>query len=909
MNRRLQFDSLGRALLDGTWDFYPGEHALGELDRLVPEPIGVPGLWEAQGYLELDGAAWYRRTFQIDDVDRHWTLRFGAVMDVADVYLNGQHLGGHELPFTPFEFDVKPALRRGENTLAVRVFDPPLGDPEHLRLPHGKQGWMNHVFPSRPSLYLTYGGIWQSVQLRRHGAVVIRDLFVNGDPNDLTLTVELENRSDEAITAAVGLRVLGSVEGFAVALEPGANTTRQVEFGATDAACWTPDAPVLHESLADVSVDGQPSDLRAVRFGLRTVRVEGSRIIVNGEPYRMRSALVQGFSAERLYAEDDRAAIEREVLLAKEMGFNTLRLHIKAFDPVYLEVCDELGMFVHCDLPVAEPIAHEEMGGDTVLVRRCVQAITEQVRRDRNHPSIILWSAMNELCDGRREARDWPEYEHFARTLVAAVQTSDTTRPVIENDWIEPDPDRVFVSPILTAHWYGQLHADYFDKIEAACNRWSGLGRPFFVSEFGDWGLPQMPALDEPAFWDTRTIYETALMANLWPDTIGRFVQETQRYQGLADRLQIEVWRRHDDIGGYCLTELTDVPHELNGLLDIHRQPKAIAVQEVARANQTVLPMLELRTLVAVAGERIEAVVRVANDGAPLDDVEIELHFGDNWLPLDTPGQVASIPAHCVSHIGTTSVTAPAAAGNHDLVIRLRSRGEPVAENRYPIHVVERCAAGVGVRIIGDEATAAAVAAAGAFSDDSASVVVVGEGALDADASAAVGDVLKKGGVALVLAQAPEAAPCYPLPVELTTVVTAWGSTVFHFTTDHGALQSLPRRNLLVAEDSTVQATSMVTSIGGSPFPDTPVVLAFKPVPSAMSGTIVGAADVGEGRLVFCQYRLTEPARQGDAAARALLCDLLQWSAQPRSVLHKREYAKPDGRRVTAYRWKSAVAR
>jgi hypothetical protein len=935
MTYRPQFDSLGNALLDGVWDFFPGDHTLSDLDEVKPEQIRVPGLWEAQGHLELDDAAWYRRSFELDDVEGQWTLRFGAVMDVADVYLNGHALGGHELPFTPFEFDAKPALQPGLNTLAVRVFDPPLGDPEHLRLPHGKQGWMNHVFPSRPSLYLTYGGIWQSVQLRRHGPVVARDVFVNGDPDDLVLTVELENRVDESVTAVVGLRILGSVEGFAVTLGPGASTTRSVRFGATDAARWSPESPVLHETLVDVSVDGQPSDLRSARFGLRTVRVDGTRLCVNDEPYRMRSALVQGFSAERLYAEDDRATIEREVALAKAMGFNTLRLHIKAFDPVYLDVCDEMGMFVHCDLPVAEPIEHEEMGGDTVLVRRCVQAITEQVRRDRNHPSIILWSAMNELCDGRREARQWPEYEHFARTLVAAVQDNDPTRPVIENDWVEPDPDRVFVSPILTAHWYGQLHADYFDKIETACMRWSGLGRPFFVSEFGDWGLPHMPALDAPAFWDTRAIYETALAANLWPDTIGRFVQETQRYQGLTDRLQIEVWRRHDDIGGYCLTELTDVPHELNGLLDLHRRPKPLAVLEVTRANQTVLPMLELRTLVAVAGESIEGVLRVANDGPALSDVEIDVRFGDSWQPLpdDAPpplpegpfdlavlrdrysqsiatmSGIESIPEHRVSYIGRTSVVAPAVPGNHDLVVRLRAAGEPVAENRYPIHVVDQANADVDARVVGDGLTAVAVAAAGGRIDNAASVVVIGEGDLDADAGAVARDVLARGGVALVLAQPREAAAHFPLPVELTTVVTAWGSTVFHFTTDHGALQSLPRRNLLVGEDSTVQATSVVTAIGDAAFPDTPVVLAFKPVPSAMAGTIVGATDVGPGRLVFCQYRLVERAAQGDAAARALLADLLRWAAEPRRVMHKREYSKADGRRVTAYRWTMAAAR
>ena len=323
--------------------------------------------------------------------------------------------------------------------------------------------------------------------------------------------------------------------------------------------------------------------------------MDGKRMLVNGVPYRMKSALVQGFTADRLYAEGSRADIVGEVQAAEAMGFNTLRLHIKAFDPTYLDVCDELGMFLHCDIPVAEPLNHREMGGDTVLTRHCVAAARAQVRRDRNHPSVILWSAMNEVCEGKWEARHWPGYEQLARAMFDTITSEDPTRPVIENDWIEPDPDYVFCSPILTAHWYGRLHRDYLDTIEAASARAAGEDRPLFVTEYGDWGLPDMPVVVEPPFWDFRPVYAAGLASAQWPGSIARFIVGTQRYQGVSNRMQTEVWRRHEHIGGYCVTELTDVPQELNGLLDLFRRPKRIAVAETARANQTVLPMLAPR--------------------------------------------------------------------------------------------------------------------------------------------------------------------------------------------------------------------------------------------------------------------------------------------------------------------------
>ena len=585
----LRFDYFGRASLDGVWDFYPGEHELDDLGALSPEQIRVPALWEAQGHLELDGVAWYRRSFHLDRVPSFASVRFGAVMDIADVYVNGAHVGSHDAPFTPFSFDVASHLREGENVLAVRVFDPPVDHPEHIRMAHGKQGWANWVFPSRPSLYMTYGGIWQPVELRAHGPLVIDDIFVNSDPDDLVVTVELRNVSDEPMRGRLSVRTLGFIAEFDVDVQPRAVDTITAKLGATEAPLWSPEEPILHDVLVDVVSDGRPSEVRTSRFGLRTIRLEGTRMFINNEPFRMKSVLVQGFRADGLYDEGTREEIEAEVRTAREMGFNMLRLHIKAFDPRYLDICDELGMLLHCDIPVAEPIAHEEMGYDNDLTRRSVEAAIEQVKRDRNHPSIVLWSAMNELCYDRQEARRWDEYERFVRAVAGAVVANDPTRPTIENDWAEPDPDRVFLSPILTAHWYGRLHADYLEKIERACRKWQDVGMPLYITEFGDWGLPEMPHLSDAPFWDTREIYAAGLAATLWPATVERFVRETQRYQGLSDRLQIEVFRRHDHIGGYCLTELTDVPHELNGLLDLLRRPKPIAIREIARANQTCL--------------------------------------------------------------------------------------------------------------------------------------------------------------------------------------------------------------------------------------------------------------------------------------------------------------------------------
>ena len=811
-----------RCSLDGTWDLFPGDHRLDALGNLEPRPVEVPGLWEAQGLLGLDGVAWYRRRFAVDDPGGHWTLRFGAVMDLAEVHLNGRLLGGNDLPFTPFEVDPTAALVAGTNELAVRVTDPPVDAPEHLRSPHGKQGWANHVFPSPPSLYMTCGGIWQPVTLRRHGPVALRGVLCSSDPDDLTLRVRAENVGGERVDVRLAAASVGLAAEVELELGPGAERETTIRLGRSGARRWRPEDPVLHEAVVEATAGGVPSDTLAIRYGLRRVELHGDRLLLDGRPYRMRSALVQGFRADTLYAEGDREAIRQEVAAAKAAGLNTLRLHIKAFDPAYLDACDELGMLLHCDVPVAEPIAHDELDADGELADRCARAADAQVRRDANHPSVILWSAMNELCLDCLPARGRAGYEGFARRVAGAVRDADPIRPLIENDWVEPDPDRVFTTPVLTAHWYGRLHADWLAELDANARRWAGLGRPLFVTEFGDWGLPELIPRDDPPFWWPGAWYQAAIAALPWPGSAAELIAGTQRHQGLSDRLQAEVFRRHDHLGGWCVTELTDVPWELNGLFDLERRPKPAALAELARVSQDVLPMLELYSLVVAAGGRLVAPLHVANDGPPLAGVTVRVALAGSEVTVE----LGDLPGWRATAGGTVDLPVPPAPGAHEVSVRLLVGGREVAANAYPVRAVT-------VPVDGSS-----------YPPD---LLVVGEGRLDEAAGERVRERLAAGGTVVVLAQDKAAADHYPLPVELAEVATAWGSTVFHFTCDQRVLGSLPERAVLAGEDATVVPTHVLTSFGGRTWPAATVVGAFKPVPDPLAGPVVGARAGGPG--------------------------------------------------------------
>jgi hypothetical protein len=859
--------------LDGSWQLVPGDHPLAGLDGRDAVPIDVPGLWEAAGHLDLDGVAWYRRDFTVGDPQGWWTLHCGAVMDDADVYLNGRLAGSHRGGFTPFDLDCS-GLIAAANTIAVRVTDHPADSPAHRRSAHGKQGWMNDMFGSPPSLYLTYGGIWQSLWLERHGPARIADCWVNSDPQDLA--VEVTAAGLVGADAIVTVEVLGRQ---ATRPLPNAGQPVTLRFGQVDAPLWSPQSPVLHEATVYVHSGGMLSHTRRVRFGLRTIRLGRSALELNGVPVQMHSALVQGFSARTLYGRQSRAEAEAEVSAALELGLTTLRLHIKAFDPVYLDVCDELGMLVHCDIPVAEPIAHDELGPDGPVAEQCAESAVEQVRRDRSHPSIVLWSAMNELGAEQLAVRAGAGYEGFARRLFEAVRAADPTRPVIENDWIEPDPDRVFASPVLTAHWYGRLSRTYLTTLREKTERWASTGRPLFVSEFGDWGLP---AVDDPGgepFWWYGPTLSGLIESTPWPASVADFIAATQGYQGLADRLQIELFRQVPGVLGWCLTELTDVPQEFNGLFDLLRNPKPAAMAEVRRAAQPVCPVLVRSHWAARTGEEVSGDLVVVNDGPAVRGAELMVGLaGAHWCAS------ADLAAHAVTAAGLVRIACPAPPGDAMLSISVTDHGRTLGRNRYPVRVVAAPQAALTVTVPDDLRLRHLLTATGAalveprHAAPGRDLLVIGEQSLGPRQAEWLASWLGNGGHALLLAQDVEGPLPLPAALRLTSLETAWGSTPFIFTTGEPALPSLPLATVLAAELLSAAPEYIYGETGDGAFAGQTAVGVLKPPPGPLTGMVVGRLRTGGGLLTLCQLLLVDNGCTGDPLAAAILCDLLRWA-------------------------------
>ncbi len=889
--RRHTFD------LTGEWGFIARDVPLAELGLAESAPIVVPGLWEAQGWLELDGAAWYVRHLDVDTAGDHWTLRFGAVMDEAEVYVNGGFVGRHVGGYTPFSFDVSEALRSGSNELAIRVIDPAAGSIAHLRSAHGKQGWKNDVFPSPPSLYLTYGGIWQPVTLSRHAAVTVEDVFVNGNPSNPLARIQLRNRG-QALAAVVELELDGRVIRRDVVLDPGSDHELELHPDLSDLARWSPKEPTLHRADVRVLIGEEAQDERSVRFGVRTIEVEGNRLLLNGRPLRIQAALVQGFRGDSLYAEGTREQIEQEVRAAKALGLNTLRLHIKGFDPTYLDVCDELGMLVHCDLPIAEPIQESELDDTGLLAELCSAAAAEQVIRDRNHASIVLWSAMNEIgAEGQALAvRATAGYERFVGLLYGLLIDLDGTRPVIENDYIEPGRDHVYWSPVLTAHWYGRLSREFLAEIYAKSEESVDLERALLVSEFGEWALPRLdvePSRGEPRpFWSPEQL--RADVSELpWSRTVADFVRGTHSYKGIADRLQIELFRRVPGIAGWCLTELTDVPHEYNGLWELDRTPKQAALEQIEAACRPTLPMLlhvtaagpdarlsgwngwageEMHLSFAVAHDSAETLHCCASVGVDAEDAD------DGAASIQTSFEITLNPYEPSSPT-PLKVTLPSSPGTHRLTATVTSGGGEPISNSYDIHDFERPKERHPVAVIGSGHDADAVSAAGG-TIGSEGLLVIGEAALTVDTGTVVAEALRAGRNVLVLAQTAASAPHLPVSASMADLATEWGSLPYFFSTRERRLTAVPAGVVVTTELLCITPTVVYTALGDERWPERLVLGMYKPAPGRLTGFVVGAVPVGRAHLWFCQLPLVDAAVADDATAVTTLSDLLRAAAQ-----------------------------
>lgn len=730
--------------LNGTWEFIPDPKDEYAADRLpgATQRIQVPGSWEdALPEEERSlGRAWYRREIEVPASwrGRAVFLRFGAVNYYCQVWVNGSYAGDHEGGYTPFALRVDPFLRFGEtNALVVKVIHPGAAlptfpSPEFSSLsyrdmagrvqetfgyaageiPIGKQNW-----------YGSASGIWQEVYLEAVYSTFFSRVLIapdidagiaavrvglndppkdgRGDRGPLTLRYEIMDGDGRRVAERADVplaEALGADDQTERAL-----TSPYVTLPVDAARLWSLDDPHLYRLRVVLEERGEPQDELSVRFGMRKIESRRNRIFLNDEAIYLIGALDQDFYPETSYTPPSDEFLADQIDKARHMGLNLLRCHIKAPDPRYLDLADERGVLVWEELPNWMRLTDQ-------AAERGRQTITRMVERDFNHPSLVIWTIINEswgadLANSERD-RCW------LRQMYDYVKGLDPTRLVVDNSPCNMPQGRNFHlrTDIEDFHIYFSIpdhHHKWASWVRDFSTHpgwtFSPYGdaertgeEPLMVSEFGNWGLPTLKDLltqygEEPSWFrlgmdatvphGVQRRFDRYHLDEIF-GSYDQFAIATQWHQYYALKYQIEEMRKYASIAGYVITEFTDLHWEANGLLNIWRRPK-VFYNHLAPFQQQDVILADWQRLNFWEGDVCQVHVVVSHfSNRDLQNCTVEWNISDLGVSGSLPD--ASIARCEANRVGCISFVVPPLDDSLRARLHLRLRdasGRIVARN------------------------------------------------------------------------------------------------------------------------------------------------------------------------------------------------------------------------------------
>ena len=504
---------------------------------------GIPAsTWAScTGYLPA-GIGWYRKHFQISDQAARHYIYFEGVYNRSEVYLNGHLLGRRPNGYISFLYDMTPYLREGDNVLAVRV--------DHSR--HADSRWYTGsgiyrdvwMVACGETHFAQWGLGWQATRLTDRQAEVKMEVAVEKHQSAIE-PLEVRAALFDAEGRQVAARTLRLQAGLGIT--PGSLTLKVARPHR-----WNLDDPYLYTLRSELLSAGQVVDRAETQVGLRTLEFDANRgFALNGEWMKVKGVCLH-HDAGVLGAVVPADVWERRLRQLKRIGANAIRMSHNPQAPVLYDLCDRLGFLVmdeasdEWEFPkrkwmegwnVGEP---SYQGTYDFFEEWIERDVTDMVRRDRNHPSIFLWSIGNEvdypndpyshpILDGatinqpmfggyKPDAPDALRIGRIAQRLVACVKAVDTSRPttgalagvVMSNETAYPQAVDV-VGYNYTENRYDQDHATYPSRIIYGSETGSGIeawqavtSRDFIFGQFIWTGTDY---LGESGRWPSRGLH------------------------------------------------------------------------------------------------------------------------------------------------------------------------------------------------------------------------------------------------------------------------------------------------------------------------------------------------------------------------------------------------------------------
>ena len=390
--------------------------------------------------------AWYRRTFDLakDDEGKRIWLTFDGVFRDATVWVNGWCVRHHEGGYYPFREDITDVVHYGgQNSIAVLV------DATKV------EGW-----------FYEGAGIYRHVWLDKTAPVAIapdgifvQSEFENNIPQgspEIKVEVSLLNSQKDAANATVDCEIISpdgkSLKNFSESEKLKRDSERAVKLETKISApvLWSPESPKLYKLITTVSSDGKVVDQKETAFGIRTVGFDATNgFLLNGRHYELYGTCNHQDHAGVGVAIPD-ALLEFRVKKLKEFGCNAYRMSHNPPTPELLDACDRLGMLVMDESRL--------MGSDSANLKKW----DDQIRRDRNHPSVAIWCIANEQF----MVQDTPQAASVAKTMQDYVKQLDPLRPV---SYASPEDD-VFrgINSVIEVRGWNYHYGPQMDRYHAA---------------------------------------------------------------------------------------------------------------------------------------------------------------------------------------------------------------------------------------------------------------------------------------------------------------------------------------------------------------------------------------------------------------------------------------------------------
>ena len=657
--------------LDGIWEFV--HHSDG-----LPREVPVPGPWQA-AFADLRqsyGTATYSRQIVVPQTHDGVYLCFGAAAYTVIVRIAGVDIGRHDNGWLPFDLRIPDTYKGQTVTLQVQCHLPGPDDaaPDSFaEIPHGKMSW-----------YGPTAGLWQSVHMETRPPRHLTHCAISADAATGQVTVQIT----ETGSGPQHLSILGPD-----------GTTTGTGLTIANPRLWSPDDPALYRLRVDLG-----GDVTEHAFGFRSFTARDGQLFLNGSPFYMRAALDQDYYPETICTPPSTAYLEDQFQKAKALGLNMMRFHIKVPDPRYLEVADRLGMLIWYDLPNPGILTDASAA-------RLQQTMNGMLQRDGNHPSIVIWTLINEdwgirLCDD-------PAHRRWLIDMVDWLKGRDPSRLVCDNS---PCQGNFHVkSDLDDFHYYRSVpeRRDEWDALTAefamgAAWTWSPFGDGVrrgdevkIVSEFGVWGLPQPSQVRidgaEPWWMETGQLWGdgagyphgvegrfASLGLTKVFDSLEGFVTAVQWYQFANLKYEIEVMRAWPQIQGYVITEMTDVHWESNGLLDMNRNTRVFH-DRLGQVNADVVIVPKVLRYAGTAGQHWSMSLAIASGATTLPP---------GLLHWETDGQSGTLAfaggaALTATDLEPLQLVLPSSTSNRMLTIHLDliCHGKSLARNQVDIAV------------------------------------------------------------------------------------------------------------------------------------------------------------------------------------------------------------------------------